>query len=126
MELLKQMKSAETTLNGEKDATKEKHNQIQNMATKRAQLKKKNEELKLRSQHHENEYSKEKARRDKLEETLTKKISGAQPWRAISSRSSSSKRLPPLKSPQFSPSSWLADRMLMLGCQWATKRLSTL
>ena len=71
MELQKLMAVAESELKTEKDATREKQAFVQNLYTKRAQLKKKNEELKTRSQHHENEYAKEKARRDKLEETLT-------------------------------------------------------
>ena len=43
---------------------------VQTLNTKRAQLKKKNEELKLKTANHELEYAKEKGRRVKLEGTL--------------------------------------------------------
>ena len=64
------MAVAEADLKGEQDSTRRMQAIVQTLNTKRAQLKKKNDELKVRAQHHELEYGKEKARREKLDETL--------------------------------------------------------
>ncbi|GMH81547.1 hypothetical protein TrVE_jg1075 [Triparma verrucosa] len=69
-ELQKLMAVAEADLKAEQDSTRRMQAIVQTLNTKRAQLKKKNEELKVRSQHHELEFGKEKARREKLDETL--------------------------------------------------------
>jgi len=70
-ELQKLMSVAESDLIGEQESTRKMQAIVQTLNTKRAQLKKKNEELKLKTANHEIEYAKEKSRRVKLEETLS-------------------------------------------------------
>ena len=70
-ELQKLMSVADVDLKTEQDSTRKMQAIVQTLNTKRAQLKKKNEELKVKSTQHEIEYGKEKARRVKLEDTLS-------------------------------------------------------
>ena len=69
-ELQKLMSVAESDLITEQETTRKMQGIVQTLNTKRAQLKKKNEELKLKTANHELEYAKEKGRRVKLEGTL--------------------------------------------------------